>query len=362
MKTMMKNISLLLCVIAAMVACERKPLTDDCLCTTKLSIPVSVDWTTCGVTPKNVTILFYNSEDGRLAQEDRFEHNSYAIQHYAALSAGRYTAVVFNELRNQIDYMTCRGHEHLSTLKFEGNDDDPLRSRTETRSYIKQSGDLAVAVVEGIVVTEEMIVEAAHDIHNHNDETKAEAYSPQTKATVESLMNVVPLKKNTIINISAHVKNIYYARMPALVDLVNLSDGYYVYGDKNSDVSSTLQFTMNNRKYDEGSFYDGTIRTTITTFGTMTDRASTSGHDTKPVMLDLLFKQVDEAQTEVSRDMDVTSDIKHTLQPDGSYLITIDVSFSEPLPPVEPETSGGDSGFGAEVEDWEDVDVPLDQK
>ncbi len=360
MKTIIKNISLLMCVVATVASCERKPLYDSCVCTNTLSIPIDIDWETSGVTPQNASVLFYNAEDGSLVYEHTYEHNTKSIQSYASLPVGDYTAVVFNELRNQIDYISCVGHENLSTLKFEGNAAAPLRSRATTRSYIKQSGDLAVAMVEGIVVTDDMIVEAANA--EANEDTKSSDLSTATKATIESLMGVVPEKKNTTINITAHIKNIYYARMPALVDLVNLSDGYYVYGDKNSSTPSTLQFTMNNRTYDYGSYYDGTISTSIVTFGTLTDRSSTSGHDdSTPIILDLLFKQIDKAQSEVSRDMDVTNIMTHSLQSDGSYSITINADLDEELPAVEPEGSEGGSNFGSSVEDWDEiVPVPLE--
>ncbi len=361
MKAIVKNISLLLFVVAASVSCYRKPIYDDCICNNSLEIPVDIDWETSGVVPQNVSILFYDTDDGTLQYEHTYEHNSKAIQSYALLPEGNYTAVIFNELRDQIDYMSCVGHEHLSTLKFEGNDDYPLRSRVDTRSYIKQAGDLAVATVEGIVITNDMIVEAAYAEQSEDGE-ETKSLSSETKAAVESLMGVVPQKKNTTINITAHIKNIYYARMPALVDLVNLADGYYVYGDKNSSTPSTLQFTMNNRTYDEGSYYDGTISTSIVTFGSLTDRTSTSGHgDLTPMILDLLFQQVDVESSEVSRDLDVTDLATFEPQADGSILITIDADYDEPLPPVEPEGSGGDSGFGAELEEWNEVDVPLFQ-
>lgn len=356
MKTIIKNISLLVCVVAAVVSCERKPIYDSCICVNTLAIPVDIDWETSGITLQNVTVLFYDSQDGTLQYEHKYEHNNNDIQSYAYLPEGSYTAVVFNELRDQIDYLSCVDYDNIKTLKFESNANDPLRSRSTTRSYVEQSGDLAVATIEGIVVTEDMITEAA-------DETKA--LSTSTKATVESMMGVTPVKKNTTITITAHFKNLYYARMPALVDLVNLADGYYVYGDKNSSSTATLQFTMNNRKYYDDSYYDGYISTTITTFGTLTDRTSTSGHDSStPVTLDVLFKLIDEAQTETDEGaykMDVTSLIKHETLSDGSVVMTIEAYYPDELPAVEPEGSSGDSGFGAEVEDWTTVYVPLTQ-
>ncbi len=76
MRRAIKHIFLLLCVIAAIASCERKPLYDSCVCSNTLSIPINIDWTTCGITPQNVSVLFYNTDDGTLAYEHTFEHNT----------------------------------------------------------------------------------------------------------------------------------------------------------------------------------------------------------------------------------------------------------------------------------------------
>ncbi|MFR9620896.1 MAG: DUF5119 domain-containing protein [Rikenellaceae bacterium] len=356
MRQMIKNISLLLLAAATIVSCHRKPIYDTCICENTLAIPISIDWTTSGIDLQNVTVLFYDAADSTLQYEHKYEHNDNDIQSYVYLPEGSYTAVVFNELRDQIDYVSCVGYDNLSTLKFESNGDTPLRSRSSTRSYVKESGDLAVKVIEGIEITEAMIIEAAGA---STDEDGTKALSAETRATVDALTGVMPLKKNTLVCITAYIDNIWYALM-SLVDLVNMADGYYVDGDQNSSTTSTLQFTMNNRTYNEDSELDGYITDTITTFGTLTDRLSTSGHDSStPITLDILFQMVDNETTQ-SIVIDNLADYTFTQeeQSDGSVLIEIVVEGS--LEPVTPADSDGDSGFGSTVKDWEDVvSVPL---
>ncbi len=365
MKTIIKNISLLLCVVAALVSCHRKPIYDECICSSTLSIPIDIDWETSGISLKNVTILFYDAEDGTLQYEHYYEHNDNDIQSYVSLPEGSYTAVVFNELREDqpANYMSCEDHENISTLRFDILEATPLRSRATTRSYTEQPNDLAVAIVEGIEVTQAMILEAA----SSSDDGDTKSLSTATKATVESLMGVTTVKKNTTINISAHFDNIFYARITtspgALVDLVNLSDGYYVYGDQNSSSTSTVQFVMSELEYDTGSLYNGTVSGSVSTFGTLSDRTSTSGHDeSTPVTLDILFMLIDASpSTEIGYDMDVTDQIVHTTLSDGSIVMTIDVDFEEMIPAVEPDGSDGDSALSTEVLDWNVVNVPLTQ-
>ncbi|MFR9553306.1 MAG: DUF5119 domain-containing protein [Rikenellaceae bacterium] len=351
MKRMIRNISLLLLALLFVVSCKRKPLSDDCLCVSTIAIPISVDWSTSGVDVQNVTLLVYNADDGSLFYEHWFEHSTDAIQSYVSLPVGSYTAVVFNELRKsgQIDYVTCVDHENISTLKFESFDATPLRSRADTRAYVQEPGDLALSIVEDIVITDDMILEAA-EIAALANGTKS--LSTSTRTAVESLTGIVPLKKNTTITITAYVKNIYYALMPALVDITNLADGYYVYGDQNSTTPSTLQVAM--YKAYAVDFFDGTISATMSTFGTLGDRSSTSEHDSDtPIEVDALFKLVDNT-TEESLYMDVTQYVTHSEQADGSYHITIDFAFDGELSVVQPSDSGGDSGFGSSLEDWEE--------
>lgn len=351
----MKRILLSTAVLLLAVSCHRKPLYDECICSNTLPIPIDVDWETSGVEPQNVTVLFYDAEDGSLLLEHKYEQNDNDIQSYVYLSEGKYTAVVFNELRDQIDYVSCVGYDNISTLKFESNDDDPLRSRATTRSYVGQPGDLAVKVVDSFEVTTDMIVEMSYYYTGNGT-----ALSTTTQSTVDAMLGIVPLKKNATVVITAHVKNIYYARMPALVDLVNLADGYFAFSDNNSTVTSTIQFTMNNRTYDTGSTYDGTISATLSAFGSLDDRYSVSGHDgTTPVTLDMLFQLIDDDSTETSLAMDVTNSIAFYPQSDGSVLMTIDVDFEDALPEVVAEDSGEDSGFSSVLIDWGVVDVPL---
>ncbi len=357
MKTIIKNISLLLCVVVTLASCERKPISDDCICNNKLRIPINVDWSRSGITPQNVSVIFYDAATGKLVYEHTYEQNNKDIQSYAALPIGSYKAVVFNELRNEIDYVSCVGYESFETLKFESNNDAPIRSRSiTTRGYVEQPGDLAIEVINGIEVTKEMIVEAAQ-VESNTDGTKS--LSDATRAAVESLMDVTPQKRTNTIKVTAHIKGLNNARL-ALADLINLSDGYYVASDKNSTTPSTLQFAMNNRVYDKGSNRDGTITATVTSFGTMNDRFTVSGHDdSTPVILDILFKLVDKApSTEYPLKMDATKLMTITEQSDGSVLIVINVDFNETLPDVLPEGSDGDSNFGSSVDDWGDM-IPV---
>ncbi len=346
-------------MIIALVSCERKPLYDSCICDNTLVIPINVDWTVSGIALQNVSVFFYDYYTDELLYKHTYEQNSNEIQSYVALPSGKYKAVIFNEQPNEIDYVSCVDYDNFNTLKFESNSSSPMLSRTtSSRGYVEQPGDLAVAVVDEIEITDEMIVEAAQVDDSSLATTKS--LTAVTLATVESLMGVVPQKKTCTIEIVAHIIGLNNAQA-ALADLLNMADGYYVGSDMNSTTTSSLQFVMNNRVYDDDTKQDGTISATITAFGTLGDRESVSGHDAStPIILDILFKLVDEAATEYPLEVDVTNCLSFTEDGGGTITIDIYIAFEEPLPDVEPADSDDGSFFGSSVEDWgETVIVPL---
>ena len=116
---------------------------------------------------------------------------------------------------------------------------------------------------------------------------------------------------------------------------------------------------MNNRTYDAGSDKNGTISARVALFGTLGDRNSISDHSAdRPIILDILFMLIDSDKTLVSRKVDITNLITFDNELSGSISLTIDVDIDELLPDVKPE-GGVDSGFGSELEDWDEIDVPL---
>lgn len=349
MKTIMKNISLLLCVVVALASCHRKPLYDECICYDVALIPIYVDWSVSDITPQNVTVLVYNQSDGSLFLEHKFEHNDNDIQSYIELPIGDYDVVIFNEQRNQIDYLYVDGYENISTLNFYVSSDSKSISRSSAY-YIQQPGDLAVEIVYGLSITEDLIV------YTYSNDTSSKV-TEFTRYASEMLMNVVPLKKNATLDITARLRGLNNALMPSLVDLSNIADGYYVKDGNNSSSAATLQFYMNNRTYEFGST-TGTITASVVLFGALEDRFSTSAHsDDNPILLDMLFILADEDGTIVNRVVDITDLIEYEVDDDGVISMEVYIDIEEALPDVDIVES--DSGFITTNEEWQYVDVTI---
>ena len=332
------------------ISCERRPLELE-YANTAL-IPVGAVWDYAGITPQNVTVLIYNQDDDKLFMEHRYENNNKRIQSYFGLPIGKYTVVLFNELRDQIDYVGIRGHENFSTLEAFCKMNTKVRTRAPGDIYVHEPEIFASATVHDFEVTADMV-------HYTRDRNSVVIPSEDLISSVEKLVGMAPESKVTEINIIVHIKGLNNARMPALVDLRNMSGAYFVAADKNSMEPATYQFTMNNRTYHSGSSNDGTISATVNTFGVLGNRSGISDQRLRaPVFLDFLLMLVDAEGTIINAIVDVTDKIRFSTEKNGSITLYIDIELSDALPDVVPEIDEG-SGFEAKLTDWDTVEVPL---
>lgn len=328
-------------VLLLLFSCNRRPLEE--ICEDTALIPIGTVWTQADIKPQNVTALFYSQDDGRLVLEHRFENTPNRIQTYASVPAGKYTVVIFNELRGQIVGVGIRGYENFSTLEAYAIPNPNVRNRSDGNSYVYEPDILASVIVSNFDVTNEMI-------------------NQTMKGAIEALVGLVPLRKVHQFNIIAHVKGLNNARMPALVDLLGIAESYSLKGNKNTWTVAAQQFTMNNRTYDGGSRKDGVISETIYTLGFLGEQPSeTSLHNDSPVQLDFLFMLVDTEKTLVRQLVDVTSLIRFQAEAYGATTFNLYVELPDSLPDVVPEGSGN-SGFETEIIDWDLIEVPLNAK
>lgn len=352
MRTAVKILSLF--IVVASLSCHRQPLEQGCYEDAK--IPIAVDWNKSQITPQNVSALFYDENNGgQLVVEHTFEHNAKQIQSYADVPSGRYTVVIFNELRNQIERVNVRGHDRLSTLEFYAVDNPNILARSITNGYVSQPAELGTVIIRGFEVTDDMI--------RYTRNTSANATeTPDVVEATNALVGVVPDNRISQLTITVHVKGLHNSRMPALVELRNVSGSYFADTDLNSTDPTAHQFTMNNRTYDENSSRDGTISTKtapIMLFGTLGHRNRISDHtaDT-PILLDMLFMLVDAEKTVINRVVDVTNLITFSPHPNGSTSLNLTVDLTDALPDVKPEGST-DSGFNSDIDEWDGVDITL---
>jgi hypothetical protein len=345
----MKIISSVLIILLSILSCKRQDLLKDCSCTGGAKIPITTFWTKAGIEPINITVLIYNEHDGSLALEHKYEHNANEIHSYIHVPKGRYSVVFFNELRNQIKNVKVRGHENLSTLEFYATENLNPIERYVDNKLVNQVGELGVKVLHAFEVTDELIY------YTHGEITDV---SSSTKWASEMLLNIIPDNALSWLDITVHVKGLNNSRMPALMHFHNISGGYIVSTNKNSMTPASIQFTIENRKYNEGSFTDGTISAKIPLFGTLGDRFSIVDYSKEnPIIADILFMLVDKNKTLINQKTDVTRDITFEKERSGAITLNLHLIIDKPLPEVIPEND--DTGFGSNLEDWNVIEIPI---
>ncbi len=335
----------------ALISCQRQTLEDPS--TYLAQLPVSVDYTNLGISPTNTTLLFYDREDGSLKYEYYYENNDDEIEYYVHPIKGKYDVVIFNELRRDIQNVSVVGHTNLSTLRFEVNPISPIRVRSSDKVYIAQPAMFGVRLIENLVVTDELV-----DYTRSKSRTKST--SATTKNTSNMLMNVVVDPKISTLEVVAHIKNLKYARMPALADLNGIARRYIPHTDNNEMEPSVMQFTLDNPIYDDASSMDGIISAKVDLLGVLGDRKTIADQPANtPIELDILFMLIDKEKTEVSISQDITQSIIFDTSLKGTIKLLVEINFTESLPEVIPEDSDG-SGFGSSITDWgKPIEVPL---
>lgn len=346
------KMTLLLLIACCVWACRRQDLEYEFV--EEAQIPVYVDWRKADIHPQNVSVLVYNRDSEELVLEHRFAHNGNAIQSYINLPVGHYVAVVFNEIRDQIDYVRISGHEKLSTLKAYPTENRGVLARVDDKQYVNAPGILAAAVVRDLEITEEMI--AAKQVFAKTKKMVTES----EPITTDALMHVVPERKVGRCVIRIAVKGLHNSRLPVLADLKHLTGGYWFNTDRNELRLCTQQLSINESTFDEGSKKNGVISAEVATFGVLGERFSMADQpEDAPLTLLLRFMLVDAEKTIKQYVLDVSNQTTLSQEENGGVLMTIEGALPETLPEVIPDGSKGASGFNTSLIDWGVVDVPL---
>lgn len=323
--------------------CDRRPLEDELLMTVK--IPIKIYWDLAEIKPKNATALFY-AADGSLYKEWQTSSKPDYAEGEVELEPGTYTVVVFNELRNQIDYVQMRGWERLETFEAYITPNTKtvynfsLRGEAPEKQ-VNEPGILA-ACVTTINVTPSM----------------GECQQSESQRTVPAVLtNLHPDRKTAQANMRVHVRGLNNARMPAVAELRHMASSYFFATDRNSLSPVTAQFTMNNRTYYPNSQKDGTISAVITTFGVLGEWHHIADTPDAVFYLDIAFMLANAEQTIIESSTDITNLMEILV--DEKIAVTINVELALPYLPEVTPVGNGDSGFSTELVDWDKVVIPL---
>ena len=333
------------------LGCTRRDIVDGL--STKALLPVNVYWTKANLKAQNTTVMVYD-ESGALYLEKSFSSSADHLSAYGeiALEPGDYTVIVFNEIRGQIENIQMKGHRRLSEFEAYVTPVNQVYKNSVISDdiiYCKEPGILAVWKGP-VTVTKEMVFYSDSESGN-----LVESESLIDKFNV--LTEIYPIRRTAKVNFTVNVKGLNNARMPAMAAIYNMSEGYSFEEDKNLYSPVAHQFLMSERTYNEDSFTDGKIVSSINSFGLMGEQTKVSDFKER-ILFDLNFILVDQDKTFISNRVDITDNLE--IKSDIEISISTSIEIETPLPDVKPEDSDG-SGMDSSVEDWigEDIDIIL---
>lgn len=263
------------------------------------------------------------------------------------LPEGTYHALIFNRSPDgfsSISFAGDRFEDYCAAVRHVETRTDP-DTRQATRVILGTPEELAVDVVEGILVTEAML-------GNYGTNTVTRA-GGDTKAAEETdpsryLVSFAPRKVTRRVNIDVHVNGINNVRsVVATID--GVAESVVLCNGQLSALNAVQQFELSDIAYDEDSPFNGTLSGEFNVFGIDTATLRTLRLNILLVDNKTVIEQTLQAQA------------RETADGNGNLFINIDVSSPGTLPDVKPE-GDPDSGFNADVGDWgdpEENEIPL---
>lgn len=328
--------TLLICLFLA--GCERRELTYY----KGSEITIYADWSRSGLDEEEqlygATLLFYPQEGGE-PKKVLMGTRSYGT---VRLPVGIYNVLIFNRSFYDFSHIAFRGNERYDLLEAYANQIETRMdesTRTQTRVIVNSPDGLAVDVVEGFEVTEDML-------GNYND--AADGRTTPSGLSDRFTLRLSPRKLTREMIATFHVEGLnnirsVTCRLDGVAESVFLSTG------KLSEHTVTQEFHPATLEYSPGSPFDGMLTGKFDVFGF---DSSLPHH----LRLEALLA---DGKTTYTEDFDHVT-VTEKDNGEGVIILHIEVTTKK-IPDVKPE-GGSDSGFDADVDGWGDdvnTDVPI---
>ncbi len=295
------------------------------------TVRINIDWSKTEISPNGVTPFAFYSSTGELYREFSTSGNLDYVD--VSLPEGTYDIVLINNSTSEFSYIDFSGKSNISTFLGSAKLASAVRevSKSDQDKDVVADPDVLTSVkVENISVTKQMV-------EFHEDLPDAYSY------TIEKELGVVMERRVVEVTIVANVTNIASVPNAPMTFFKHFSGGYYPGLEHNESREVMHEFLFNNRQLVNDD-KDAIISTRFNSFGKVDDLTAT-------YELDIAFVLANGEDFPVI--VDVTDQTTEYM--DGNIkriYIEIDID----LPVV---TSSGDvqddSGFEAEVDDWDEV-------
>lgn len=319
------------CLLFTLTSCDRRELTYY----ETAQITLTADWSQSGLEGEDnygATAVFYPQAGG----EPKIVLMGDRTRATTQLPEGRYNVVLFNRSFDDFSAIDFRGTGSFPTLEAYAK---KTESRAESEIIVSSPEKLAVAVMQGFEVTEDML---------GNNYAPASSWKRES-VTGECCLNFIPRELTRTIKVKINVDGLNNVKeatchLSGVPISVFLSDGHC------SKQEVTQEFPVGNPVFEENSYTRGTLTGEISVFGF--DEAAEHGMKTDFLLVD--------GKTEINRTFDEVH-ISSEADEAGVIVLHIEATTPDPLPDVKPE-DGSDSGFDADVDPWgdeESAEFPL---
>ena len=356
-----------LIAIVALSSCERRELTYDYY--PYCDVSIAVDWSAAfpaSEKPTGMSVWSYPKDGGSPIKNQSNSVDQIDI----ALREGIYDIVVFNQIPSDFGTIGFRNTEDLSKFEVYAVDEVTSKwyvSKAESQENIlRQPEKFAVIVYRDFEVTEDMVEETRISRYKAKHETPG----AETKIETKSHLTLIPRRVTYDAKINIRVKGIQNLRSVRAA-VSNMAEGYETNKNRGNIIPATHIISESTK---QGSYGDGLVTMTYTTFGLMGDKDNplytSTNFEYWKGKLHLEVLLVDN-KTVKEFDFDLDDSIVKIIERnagDGTPLIELELLIDGDLglppielPDVEPE-GGSAGGFSAEVEDWGDeeiVDIPI---
>ena len=324
------RLGVLLSALLLLCACERRELTYY----TESEISIAVDWSRAGLEAEKdygATLIVYPHSGSAPYVVLMGERESATVR----LPPGMYDAVVFNRSFDDFAALAFRGHETLETFEAYAR---KVETRSQTRVIVSSPERLAAATLTGFEVTEDMLGNYAPAASRATD-------CPQGKCRLA----LTPLPLTQQVNVKLNAKGLNNVRQ-ARCTLQGVSLSIFMRDGQPGSQTGGQEFSLSDPEFLPGSISEGWLMGTINTFNLQ--EGTDYGLDIKALLVD--------GKTVVEQTAGKAT-VRRETDGDGNIVIYLEVDAPEPFPYVPPE-GGTDSGFDAEVGDWEkeentDIDI-----
>ena len=357
--------------LVAFASCERRDLTYSYY--PYCDVTISVDWTRAfpaNEMPTGMSVWCYPKNGG--APIVNIFNNIDKID--IPLRTGLYDIVVFNQTPAEFGAIGFRGADKIEDVEVYAVEELAsmwYASKAESGELIlRQPEKFAMVVYRDFEVTKEMIENTRLSRALAKSKANPKGGDTNSKTDTKSHITLYPQRATLDAKIKIRVKgihNLYSVRAA----VSNMAEGYEINKNRGNITPATHIVSESTK---QGSYGEGVITMTYTTFGLMGDKDDPSYTSTnfkywkgKLHLEVLLVDKKTIKEFDFALDDTIVKRIEKKAG-EGSPLIELELLIDSDLrlpaielPDVKPE-GGIAGGFDTEVEDWDDegiVDIPV---